>query len=184
MMVTRRQLLLGTTASVACNVGLAYTLGRARRPSAHPNFDVAPPLSLTDSGAGTVEISYKSGRATFLYYFSTTCPWCQRNLENFKSLAQQQGKTYDFFAVAPDDSKKLADYQASNYIAFPLYTIQSPDSAKYGFRGTPNSMLISVEGRFVSMWEGAYRERSVNEIERALRIKLPGPIRVRQGLPG
>lgn len=114
------------------------------------------------------------GVVTIFYIFSPSCPWCDRNLENIKALVNLRRDSYRFIGLSLTD-KNLRSYLDSSKLGFPVYTKLSKDTIKdLKLASTPQTILVSPEGRVIKNWVGAYGEKLRNEMEGFFGIKLPG----------
>jgi hypothetical protein len=118
----------------------------------------------------------KSGKPTLLYLMSPHCGWCARNLGNFKALVQQGRNRYRLVAVSVT-AEGLAEYVSANHwtpsdleVVFdvPESVLQAED-----LMATPQTLLVSPEGKLVRRWQGAYTDNQ-GEVEKALGVRLPG----------
>jgi hypothetical protein len=150
--------MLTLAASVALNLTLSVKLRDVLRatPSAIERGAVLPELALHSGSGGSVHITYGPGeRATVFYYYSPTCRWCERNWASVDALIAQVQTRFRFVAVsaAPPPPAILRRLAQSVTIGYGL----SPElQRRYGFGGTPHTLVVSPEGRVVQSWVGAY----------------------------
>jgi peroxiredoxin len=127
---------------------------------------------------GTIaNLSYgETKKPTVIYVFSTSCGWCERNLDNVNFLATKEKDSYRFIGLSIDrDVSQLGDYIAKTSLPFPIY--HSPPTAiwtDYKLGGTPMTIVISPEGKVLEDWSGAYAEATREQVESFFKIKLPG----------
>lgn len=120
-------------------------------------------LSLTDTGKPTV-----------LYVLSPACKWCERNMQNIRVLASLRGESFRFIALSLDE-KNLDEYVAGNHFTFPVYKRPTPDTIReLGLESTPQTIIVSPDGRVAKNWVGAYGERLRPEVEAYFGVELPG----------
>jgi hypothetical protein len=113
-------------------------------------------------------------RPTFVYIFSPSCIWCQRNLQNIKALSGTQGSAYRFIGLSLS-SNGLKKYVEENELKFPVYTSASDANGReIKLHATPQTLIVSPNGRVDEAWLGAYTGRMQGEIERKLGVHLPG----------
>jgi hypothetical protein len=164
--------------SVMVNVILTYQLRRGRSEIQSPVFSAgerasAIALVATDGSHSTYEFG-NAALPTLIYWFRPTCSWCEANLPNSEALAQQAEGRYRFLAVSDASPAELARYARSHHLGYPLFTMAPVSVARYHFRGTPASLLVSARGLTVKGWAGAYVPGVLVGLERTLGIKLPG----------
>ena len=109
-----------------------------------------------------------------LYLFSPECHWCEQNLPNIVALKSQVGDQYEFVAVSLSD-KGLGEYIRNR--GFPLTVLVRPTPVSvsaYQLRSTPTTYLLSRDHVVVYCWVGAYSGTTLDSIERAFGVQLPG----------
>ncbi len=133
-----------------------------------------PSIDARDENKNSARLSYvEGGPPTVLYVFSPQCGWCTRNLDSIKALAKGINGSYRFAAVSLSE-EKLQEYITEKDFKFPIYTGLSISTAKaYKFGGTPQTLVISSDGRVQKNWMGAYAGATKSEIEEYFHITLP-----------
>lgn len=136
---------------------------------------LVPPIEAKDIDDRPATISYPGeGPPVVLYIFTPECTWCARNMENLKALTDQAGSNHRFIGLSLS-SDKLRDYVADNKLGFPVYSGLSPAfSTTYKVGGTPETLVISPEGRVLKRWGGAYTKDIQKDVEDYFKVKLPG----------
>jgi hypothetical protein len=115
-----------------------------------------------------------SGVPTVLYVFSPKCQWCDLNLENVKALAKMTDGRYRFVGLSLLDDK-LPEYKSQHHIDFPIYTGLSRETrVAYGLGGTPQTIVVSSDGRVLKNWPGAYSNDVAQQVEEFFNVRLPG----------
>jgi hypothetical protein len=134
-----------------------------------------PPITAKKLGGGNETISYsESHHATVLYVFTPQCVWCQRNLDNLKTLIKEKRGEYRFIAIS------LAEDGVQKYVAeigldIPVYTGISAEARKaYKMGSTPETITVSSEGKVMQAWAGAYVGEPKLEVESYFHVTLPG----------
>lgn len=120
-------------------------------------------------------ISYQSvEHPTVLYVFTPPCSWCARNMDNLKTLLGKEGGHYRFIGLSLSD-QGLEDYVAKNDLELPIYSGLSLDTLKaYKLGSTPQTIVISPEGRVLQDWVGAYVGDQKSQVEAFFHVSLPG----------
>jgi Thioredoxin-like len=136
---------------------------------------VVPPIAVKRLGGQQEVISYQGiNRSTVLYVFTPPCSWCARNMDNFKTLLRKESGEYRFIALSMSEDT-LAEYVAKNDLKLPVYSGLSMDSkAAYKLSGTPQTIVVSPDGRVLQNWMGAYIGDQKSQVEAFFHIKLPG----------
>lgn len=102
----------------------------------------------------TVNLSRKSD--TVVYVFTPSCGWCARNISRILSLSQKVSGKYDLIGISLS-ANDLPEYIVENRLTFPVYTsLDSQVVLKLRLGITPQTMVISHEGRIIKNWVGAY----------------------------
>jgi cytochrome c biogenesis protein CcmG/thiol:disulfide interchange protein DsbE len=168
--------------SVAINVMLAWRVGQLKNAITHMKSEgrLAEGTSLPSIAAigldnTPVTITYsENGLPTVLYVFTPGCSWCLRNLPNIKALAEHGRNEYRFIGLSLSEDN-LREYVAHQNFNFPIYSGISHEAVKaYRLSGTPQTIILSPEGRVLKTWSGAYIEDVQKEVEAYFQVHLPG----------
>ena len=165
--------------SVALNVVLAHNLRRFTHPIGSVESlqvgAIVPPFHATDLRGQTQTVTYdRVFNPTVLYVFTPPCSWCARNMDNFKTLIEKDSTHYRVIGISLSE-EGLADYVANYELTVPVYSGLSLATKKaYKFSGTPQTIVVSPEGRVVQNWMGAYVGKQQKEIESFFHVTLPG----------
>ena len=111
---------------------------------------------------------------TILYVFTPPCGWCTKNIQNIKTLAERTKGKYQVIGLSLS-SDNLHEYVTKSDLTFPVYSDFSPAVAnKYRMGSTPQTIVISNEGKLVKEWKGAYMGDTKKQIETQFGLELPG----------
>lgn len=134
-----------------------------------------PPIAAKRLDGQPGVISYQgAGQSTVLYIFTPPCSWCARNMENLKALLDKEKGQYRFIGLSLSE-ETLADYIAKNDLKFPVYSSLSPETLKtYRLGSTPQTIVISPEGKVLQDWVGAYVGDQKSQVEAFFHVSLPG----------
>lgn len=171
-------LLVLLAGSLSLNVFLGWKLKSTNHAKLIPAQTLTEGVEITDFDAYNLsnELQTISCRTekTVLYVFSPSCSWCERNLENIKTLASLRGDSYRFIGISLT-SANLENYNGTSKLGFPVYRNLSKDTLqKLKLGSTPQTIVISPDGRVVKNWLGAYGEKLRSEIEEFFSVKLSG----------
>lgn len=170
-------LLLGV--SLALNVKLGLQLRSLPPVQAAPATVSAgakiPILSAEDLRGAKVTLNWAvDTRPSLVYIFSPSCHWCTRNLPNIKTLSREVNSGYRIIGISLS-SDGLEKYVKDNEFTFPVYrNVSLTDGKQFALKSTPQTLIISPEGKVMESWRGAYADKVKNEIEFKLGVKLPG----------
>lgn len=161
--------------SLVANVYLTKKVFQPR-PPAHPPLArgaAVPQFTAIRLGGAQETVSY-DGKKTVLYVFTTTCPWCKRNIPNIKRLFDAKGSEYRFVGISLD-AKGLDSYVAQHKLPFPVYThLSTKTQDAYRLGGVPQTLVISEQGTVIQNWSGAYADAQQGEVEKFFGVTLPG----------
>ncbi len=136
---------------------------------------VVPPIAATGLDGRSATVAYAgSDRLTVLYVFTPQCGWCARNLDNFTTLlkARSQEARFVGLSLSPDS---VAEYVRAHELTLPVLTrLSAATMTAYRFGGTPQTMVISPQGRVIKNWPGAWTTKTQAEIEAFFHVRLPG----------
>lgn len=170
-------LLLG---SLALNVYLGWNLERLKGNLVEDSARLSPgtiikPVTAVNMDGKPETISYAGeSNPTVFYVFSPHCSWCERNTQNINTIANLRGKSYRIvgLSLADDDLTKFVEVQ---HFGFPVYRGLSQESIQMlGLGGTPQTIVVSREGRVLKNWIGAFSSRTQAEVEQFFDVRLPG----------
>lgn len=120
-------------------------------------------------------IEYKSSELpTILYVFTPPCGWCAKNVSNVKTLAERIKGRYRVIGLSLS-ATSLREYANKHGLQFPIYSDPSPQAViSYRLGGTPETLVISTEGKLMRDWKGAYIGLNKKEIEDYFGVELLG----------
>jgi peroxiredoxin len=136
---------------------------------------VVPSITAKRLDGKSETITYAdSTRPTVLYVFTPQCVWCARNLDNLKTLVDRKGRDYRFIGISLS-KEGLEKYVANHQLTFPIYTEISKEAGEaYEMGGTPQTVVISPQGKVLQSWPGAYAGDQKSQVEKYFDITLPG----------
>jgi len=95
-------------------------------------------------------------------------------MDNFKTLLREEGGKYRFVALSLSD-EGLSEYTEGNNLNLPIYAGLSSQTKKaYQLSGTPQTIVVSPDGRVLENWIGAYVGEQKSQVEKFFHITLPG----------
>ncbi len=157
------------------SLGINVYLGTRARPAAPSRPDLlpagskAPMLEGTNGMGSKVAVNISDARPTVLYVFSPTCHWCERNVDNIKTIVKTRR---DLRVIGINLGPKL-DIATSKQQ--PFDEIIDPAGATvraYHFSATPSTVLFR-DGVITNAWSGAYAGPVADEISRVLAVSPP-----------
>lgn len=169
-------------ASVSLNVVLASKLRAFRQFQSDKTAErllkvgvTVPPIAAKLLSGEQQVISYLgTNQPTVLYIFTPPCVWCVRNVDNFKALLDKERDKYHFIGLSLSE-RALAEYVAKNDLKLPVYSGLSPETVKaYKLGSTPQTIVISPEGKVLQDWVGAYMGDQKSQVETFFHVSLPG----------
>lgn len=117
---------------------------------------------------GTDEtLSYSdSDKDTLLLVFTSTCPACNENQPNWRTIYEQNKDAYRIVGIGLEDAETIAAYRESKDLPFPVVLPGDyPDFAKsYKLRGIPTTIQVDSEGKVVEAWTGVLSNDTVSAL--------------------
>jgi peroxiredoxin len=170
---------LTATAVMAIRVNtLAAALKAARPASAEPLAigAAAPAFGGKLLGGSDIEVRYSDVKVpTVLYVFTPQCGWCKRNADNLRRIAELSRLGRIRLIGVSLTNLKLTDYVAEQHFSFPILTdVPGKTIREYALGGTPQTIVVSPDGRVIKNWSGAYSNGTEKEVEQYFGISLPG----------
>jgi len=134
-----------------------------------------PPITAKRLGKEQEVISYQdTNQPTVLYIFTPPCSWCARNMDNFKTLVDKESGAYRFIALSLSE-EGLVEYAAKNELKLPVFSgVSTEAKGAYKLSGTPQTIVVSPEGRVLQNWMGAYVSDQKSQVEAFFHVTLPG----------
>ncbi len=114
----------------------------------------AQEFTLKDLSDKDVSLSDFSGRSVILFFWTTWCPYCRKELavlnEQYKDMV---ASNIELLAIDVSESKARIESFIKKYsIQFPiLLDTDGSVSYKYGVMGVPTIVLISKQGKIASV---------------------------------
>ncbi len=122
----------------------------------------------------------KNAKPTLLYIFSPTCGWCRRNLRNLGELLRTTSEKYTAVGVSLTRDG-LGEYVAANSLPMQVIADIPPSTVMdYRLGGTPQTIVVSREGRVLKNWRGAYGGPVKAEVESFFGVHLPDDVGVQR----
>ncbi len=139
-----------------------------------PVGSTVPPLDVQRLTGERESISFfTDSRPTVVYIFKPSCAWCARNLENVRAVIATATSSHRVIAVSLDPD--VAEYAERIRLGIPVYVRPSPSIFEpYHLGPTPQTLVVSREGKVLKSWVGAYAGRTREEVETYFKIRLPG----------
>lgn len=168
------------TASTILNVLLAQkinnltnTLDEIKAESRLNEGEVVPLFEAKDLFGKSIVLNFsESTQPTVLYVFTPQCHWCSENLENIKALTKEIRGKYRLVGLSLNKDG-LDEYLQKTKLDFPVYTdVSSNTKSAYKFGGTPQTLVISSEGKVIKNWIGVYTDDVGAEIADYFKITL------------
>lgn len=173
-------LIILLAASLSLNVVLGWKVARPNRSFEAENqlvegTPISPITVSSVSDDRQVTITYgDTDKPTVLYILVPSCQWCTRNLKNINTIASLRGDSYRFVAVSLTDVG-LKEYLDANRLGFSVYKNISHEKVRQlGLGSTPQTVIVSPEGKVLKNWVGAYGEALQPEVEKYFNVSLPG----------
>jgi peroxiredoxin len=136
---------------------------------------VVPPIEAKEMDGKVRIIEYASSALpTILYVFTPPCGWCAKNVPNVNTLSEKTKGRYRIIGLSLSGTG-LGEYVSKHGLQFPIYTDPSPAVVlSYRLAGTPETFLVSNDGKLIREWKGAYIGINKKEIEEYFGVELPG----------
>ncbi len=134
-----------------------------------------PAIEAKDLSGKPAFVSYMEGDIpTVLYVFTPSCRWCERNFHNVQTLVNETHGKYRFVGLSLSRDN-LNEYVLQHDYGFPIYTdLPSTITSTYKMGGTPQTIVVSSDGKVVNSWMGAYSGSLKQEVETFFGVDLPG----------
>ena len=133
----------------------------------------APPLIGFSLDGARKEIPLRGGLPTIVYFFRSTCGWCEQNWANMEAIhAAARGR---YRLVVTSSERRLHDFIRDRHLTVDvLEGLDDGVRLALGFSAPPHTIAVSSDGQVTHEWRGAYTPRIERQIEDALDVFLPG----------
>lgn len=173
-------LLMLLIASLSLNVYLGWKVKRGTPSDSQNTVKLSPgmtvqPMTAMNLGGKQETISYaEHGKPTVIYVFTPSCSWCDRNNQNIKTIVGLKRESFRFIGLSLADDG-LSGYVESHQLTFPVYRSLAPEAIEMlGLGSTPQTIVISPDGRIVKNWIGAFGGGLKPQVEEFFNVQLPG----------
>jgi hypothetical protein len=137
---------------------------------------VLPALSGNDIHGDRISIDYgQDPRKTLLLVMSPTCSACDENMANWEEIVAKIDRNSYRVVVTSLTSSGLAEHLSPYSLpGVPvLAELDANSKREYGLALTPQTALISPEGRVENVWTGVLHTREMREVGAALNLMIP-----------
>ena len=114
------------------------------------NFPAAPEWTLTDAQGNTVNLSDYRGKAVFLHFWATWCPYCKKvqpGLVDIYEKYQEQGLELVGISIREDEGAQPQAVLDKRGHGFKTLLFGEQVAKQYKVRGTPTTFFIDRQGR-------------------------------------
>lgn len=135
-----------------------------------------PPLEGFDSDGVRHSIDYgQDSRKTVLLVLSPRCHACEENMPNWEAIINGLDRRSFRLAAVSLQSEGFKEYAIRHGInQVPVLTKIDPKyRVTYNLALTPQTILITADGKVEKVWTGVLREEDKQDVELALNVRLP-----------
>ncbi len=128
--------------------------------------DEVKQFDLIDLEKNEIEINYNTKRKTLIFILSTNCSPCKENLPNWIQLTNKlKNKKVKILGIALNSFNEIKKYAVENSLNFSTY-IPKNEEFKINYKGflTPQTLLISKQGKVLKSIPGMLNEKQINEL--------------------
>jgi peroxiredoxin len=95
------------------------------------------------------------------------------NINNIKRLSIETRDKHKLVGLSLN-KKDLNDYVEKNQFDFPILT-DIPDEVQSAYKlgGTPQTIVISPDGKVIKNWVGVYTGNVASEVQQYFKVRLP-----------
>jgi AhpC/TSA family len=133
-----------------------------------------PALEAPRWGGGRIHAKFNE-RPTIIYVFSPRCVWCERNLDNARSLVRHTKAGWDFIGVTLDKTGLDAYLNERHLEGWRVAVdVDQATQRAFHFGNTPQTIVVAPGGRVTNVWTGAFVGDVAKEVEATFGLALPG----------
>lgn len=127
----------------------------------------APDFKLEDLSGTTVELkSFKGKRPVLLFFWTTWCPYCQRELKVLNTRLENLEKTgVELIAIDVGEPASRVNRVVKNYnLAFKVFLDEDSSVANsYGILGVPTFVLVDKKG-YISFVDNYFPDEEIKRL--------------------
>jgi peroxiredoxin len=125
----------------------------------------APDFSLQDLDGKTYKLADFKGKKTFLYFWTTTCIFCEKEKPFLEKAWLDAASRWNFVGINVKESARLVrDYQEKS--PYPFLILLDRDgivSANYFTIGTPHHAFLDENGNLIDVYRGYLSEERLRK---------------------
>lgn len=100
-----------------------------------------------------------------LFFFTADCPFCTKNIENWKSLHATYGSRYEIYGIGIGNLDEINEYIKTNALPYKVVIPASKNFRKENkIGGVPLTVNISKSGVVKNVWIGTLDKTKIDEI--------------------
>lgn len=131
-------------------------------------------IKLPDLQGQTQEFP-KTNQNTLIFVFSTNCPACQKNAENWNKIYSKVDKSKFYtlgLSISPKESTR--SFASSKNFGFPVISLEGNDQYKEVLKlhRYPQTILVNNSGMVEKIWIGLLKPEHNVELSKAFNIQL------------
>ena len=123
------------------------------------------PIKTLDGTSDTLAYA-DTDKDTLLLVFTSTCPACNENQPNWRTIYEQNKDAYRIVGIGLEDAETVAAYRETKDLPFPIVLPEDyPTFAKsYKLTGIPTTIQVDPRGNVVEAWTGVLSTDTVSEL--------------------
>jgi peroxiredoxin len=113
--------------------------------------DKVEPFTYFKLSGDSAQVNYAaSDKETMLWFFTTTCPACRMNVENWKAIYAQNEQThhYNIIPVSIDSISALVKYSQEMNLSYAVNSLKHRKEIReqYKVRHVPQTIIVGKDG--------------------------------------
>ena len=177
---------VGIVVVAVCGVWLGQVAGTLIANPGGPQREVQenllPSLIVgTDSAGAAVTLGIAdTRRPVVLFALSVDCPYCRRNLPNWRAIARSLGgdnESAEIVVLSISPPEETTAYLQANNLPTNTVFVDKSELEALGLRGVPGTIAITPGEQIARKWVGVLESEDVSLIAawaHAHRVKFPG----------
>lgn len=133
-----------------------------------------PPLTVVNDNGKLFTVDYANASlGTVIYVFHPDCVWCRRNEPAIAEIAQRGLGKWQVIGVSLASKDLRTHDDQADHTGFESF--HSPPkwfTLGYKVMSTPQTLVLSRDGKVLHHWRGAYSQETLVDIERALGLTV------------
>lgn len=145
------------------------------KPTQTKEGDILEVFQSRDLYGNETEINYSNNKKRILFFFKTTCGFCEKQMKYWKALVSNADhQKYKITAVTTEtDTQTVKSYIHRTEIEnWEILNISIKQAQKANLSATPTTLVIGKEGVVERVWVGMWQKEDIEDVSKYFEMNL------------